>query len=178
MNRLSAVLVLALAASAAAEDRLAVSAGAPCNSARVNFAGTGGRAGCGAGAGLRYLHLGDGVFDAGLDFSYMAFDRSKVLDGKAGRVSVGQFLLQVEPHQGDLRPYLQLGAGLHHASRHSTEHPLDLAASGAVGVEVLGERLFGAFEARATYLTLDTSRFPVAQAVVYTPSVLMGVRFR
>lgn len=180
MLKLCLSLAALLAVSpAAADDTLSLQLAGTCSDKPTSFrAGGGAAANCGPAAGARWIHGRGDLWKLGFDWSAVSLgEPGRPLNRRGGDLHLVQAVIQHDFSSGFSRPYAQVGAGVFGSQRHSGEHPLDLAASGTLGVE-FGERFLLGMELRTTYLMLDESRFPRQSLLVYTPALRVGWRFR
>jgi hypothetical protein len=181
LTRSAMALALLLPAGAArAAQTVSFSGGYACPAQTVNLAGGTVPARCGAAGGARYLYGRGNFWSAGLDYSYSAFaDKTLRFNSKAGQVQALQLIFQHDFETGAAaRPYFQLGAGAGWTKRHTSAQPIDLAVSGALGLEFGGDGLVGGFEVRALHLQLEKRDFGKSAATVVTPSLRVGWRFK
>lgn len=172
-------VAIALAAvGAQAAHTWSAGAGYSCNSNGVSLGGHG-RAYCGGATGGRYLFQNlDSFWGAGLDYSYYSFADNLGTNRRGGDLSAAQIIFQHDFLTGTARPYMQLGGGLGWTPRHGSSQPVDLAVSGALGVDVGTEGFVAAFEVRALYARLEGIEVGQPEAIVVTPTIRAGWRFK
>ena len=176
MTKLLAVLALLVGtAPARAAGTISLGVGPAINTTDMHFKGRPGRSSRGPYASLRYVADKDDGFGLGVDLAYQSFsDRGRFFDAAGGQVGIAQLLVR-QSGTGDVRPYIQGGAG---AARFGVSGvPAVLVGSAALGLEAGKEGLVWGLELQATYFKTDAPPFLKKAAVVFSPSVRLGWRF-